>query len=370
MQSIMFYINSLRRGGAERVFATLANSFTNAGYDVTFVTSFRKEMEYPLDIKIHRYSIENTEIKQSFWKRNISRTKKLRRFVHEIRPDVLLSTSPESNFRSVLSVLGLGTKIVISIVSDPKKEYQSKAYRFLAKTLYHLADGTVFQTAEEKEWFPKAIQNKSAILYNQIDESFFQQPKCTSPRNIGAVGRLVPIKCHNDIIRAFSDIADRIDDDLIIYGDGECREELENLVMKLNLQNRVFLPGNVNNVAETINGCKLFIHASEYEGLPNALMEAMALGIPCIATDSSGGGARELLDEGEAGRLVSVHDVDALSKEMLRLLIDDSYRNALAQKSKKKALTFRPDVIFKEWEKYLKGISLRVKPNDTCQEEQ
>jgi glycosyltransferase involved in cell wall biosynthesis len=132
---------------------------------------------------------------------------------------------------------------------------------------------------------------------NPVDEVFFKTKFDGVRRNLVTTGRLAPQKNHKMLIKAFAKIADKINDDLYIYGEGELRAELEQLVLDLNMQNRIFLPGAVKNVADTIKSAKLFILSSDFEGLPNSLMEAMALGIPCISTDCPCGGPKMLLNE-------------------------------------------------------------------------
>jgi glycosyltransferase involved in cell wall biosynthesis len=353
----MFYVNTLRRGGAERVFANLANMFAQAEYRVVFVTSFRdSEWEYSLHEKVKRCSIEDDEIKQSLLKRNVRRTRALRRLVIAEKPDLLIATSPEANYRSIIAAVGKKTKTVITIISDPKQEYASKIYHLLAVTLYRLASGTVFQTEEQKSWFPEGVRRKSAIILNQVDEKFFIQPLPETRKDIVAVGRTIPIKRHEVIIRAFHRIAGDIADNLYIYGDGPLRDELIGLVAELGLSGRVFLPGRIDDVAAKTFDAKLFVMASEYEGLPNALMEAMALGIPCIASDCSGGGPRALLDGGKYGVLVPVNDIDALAESMKSFMEDENLARKYSLLAKEQAENFRPEKIFDHWCHYLQSI--------------
>jgi glycosyltransferase involved in cell wall biosynthesis len=355
-KKILFYINSLNRGGAERVFSVLANEFNKTGYKTVFVTSFKASLEYTLDANVKRYSIEENEIKDGFLKKNIRRTKTLRKIIKSEKPDFVVSTSPEANFRLLFSTIGIKCKKVITIISDCKHEYAGKVYAFLAKTLYRRANGIICQTNEEKIWFPKSIQKKCTIIYNPIDERFFEfeQPKVRN--GIVAVGRLVPLKRHIDIINAFNKIHDKVHDDLIIYGDGPCKQELLQRINELGLENRVCLAGKVDDVAVKIYDAKLFVHASEYEGLSNAIMEAMTLGLPCLLTDCDGGCARELLEDQKNGFLVKVGDVNDLAKKMSLILNNDDLINELSYKSKKKAEEFRGGRVFEQWKCYIEKL--------------
>ncbi len=356
MLKYLFYINTLNRGGAERVFSVLANEFCNAGYEVVFVTSFRVPFEYSLDEKVKRYSVEEDEIKDGFLKKNVRRTKALRKIIKAEKPDAVFSTSPEANFRALFATVGIKCKTAITIISDCKHEYASRSYAFLAKTLYRRANGIVCQTGEEKAWFPKSIQKKCTIIYNPIDEKFFEFEAPENRTGVVAVGRAVPLKRQIDIVEAFAKIANDVEDDLTIYGDGPCRDDMLSRVKALGLENRIFLPGKVDDVAERIHDAKLFVHASEYEGLSNAIMEAMTLGLPCLLTDCDGGCARELLEGGKNGFLVDVGDVEALKEKMLLVLNDDKLVKELSEKSKSKAQEFRGERVFEQWKNYIEQL--------------
>ncbi len=355
-RKLLFYINTLSRGGAERVFSVLANEFSNSDYTVIFVTSFKTPFEYSLDDKVKRYYIDESKISESFLQKNLRQTKALRSIIKKEKPDIVLATSPEANFRALIATIGVECKNVITIISDCKHEYAGRLYAILAKTLYRRSNGIVCQTKEEKNWFPSGIKKKCSIIYNPIDERFFKFDIPAERSGVVAVGRVVPLKRHIDIINAFAKIADKVNDNLTIYGDGPCREELIQQVKLLKLENRVFLPGKVDDVAEKIYNAKLFVHASEYEGLSNAIMEAMTLGLPCLLTDCDGGCARELLENGKNGFLVSVGDIDALSEKMLTVLNSKEIVSDLSIKSKNKAQEFRGERVFEQWKYYIERL--------------
>ncbi|MCC8150502.1 MAG: glycosyltransferase [Lachnospiraceae bacterium] len=356
MKKILFYINTLNRGGAERVFSALANEFSESGYEVVFVTSFRLELEYTLNPHIKRYSVEKTDSKNTFLQKNIKRISYLRKTIKQEKPDFVLATSPEANFRLLIATVGIKCKKVITIISDCKHEYASHAYAFLAKTLYRRADGVVCQTKEEMDWFPVGVKKKCCILYNQVDKRFFEYECPQIRKNVVAVGRAVPLKRQSDIIRAFAKIVDRVEDNLIIYGDGPCRADMLQMVDSMGLVGRVFLPGKIDDVASAIYDARLFVHASEYEGMSNAVMEAMTLGIPCILTDCDGGGARELIGDDEYGYLVPVGNIKMLSDRMLFILTDSDEQKRLEKQSYIRAQDFKGENIFRQWRDYIEQL--------------
>jgi hypothetical protein len=163
MKKIMFYINTLGHGGAERVMSNLATQFSQRDdYRCTLVTSFPSENEYPCGEKVCRISLYDKRIEGNFWKRNIKLVQKLRRLIKTEKPDVLVSFMAEPNFRALLSTVGTKTKNIISVRNDPNKEYAKT--KWMTKTLYRFTDGIVFQTQDAKDWFPKGVQKNRELF--------------------------------------------------------------------------------------------------------------------------------------------------------------------------------------------------------------
>ena len=352
----MFYINAIHEGGAERVLVNLAHQFALQDNECILTTSFVDNWEYPIGENVKRISCFEKPIKGAI-KRNYLLIKKLHKLVKQEKPDVLISFMAEPNFRALIATKGLKTKNIISIRNDPNKEYGNFLFRFLAKRLYRKADGVVFQTEDAKNWFSQKIQRKSKVIYNQVDERFFSENFQGKRKDIVSVGRLTAQKNQKILIEAFALIADKIEDNLIIYGEGNLRNELEELIKQKGLQNRVFLPGMIQNVPETIKGVKVFVLPSDYEGMPNALMEAMALGLPCISTDCPCGGPRMLIQNGNNGVLVPVNDVASLSEAIYKIVsMKKEEREKFGEKAKETAKNFAPNVVFEQWESFVKTV--------------
>ena len=356
MKKILFYINSIGLGGAERVISNLAAQFSQNGCDCVLVSSVALEREYTLNENVERVILNSAHIDGSLIKRNYLLLKKLRKVIKEKKPDVIVSFMPEANFRVLISTVGISTKSIVSVRNDPNKEYPTILLKSLAKLLYSRADGIVFQTEDAKQWFPRRLHKKSSVIMNQVDESFYNVTFEGKRKNIVSVGRLVPQKNHLLLIEAFSEIAHTIDDNLIIYGEGELRESLEKRINELNLQNRVFLPGVINNVAETINHSKLFVLSSNYEGMPNVLMEAMAMGIPCISTECPCGGPRMLLGNIKEKVLVDVNDKRDLADTILQVVLSEEKMSRISEYVQDKSKMFLPEKVFSVWESYINDV--------------
>ena len=354
MKKIMFYINAIHDGGAERVMVNLAKYFSENGYDTTLVTSFRDTWEYPT---VRRLTLEETEIKQSRIKRNLGRIKKLRTLCRSEKPDILVSFMEEPNFRAILATRGLPVKTLVSVRNDPNKEYAGKLGAFVGKVLLPMADGCVFQTKEAQEWFPQKLQKKSRIIYNAVKEEFYHIERKPNRGEIVTCGRLTEQKNHAMLISAFAEVVKQYPyATLKIYGEGALREKLQNQIDSLNLNEKVFLMGATNDVAKALQTADLFVLSSDYEGMPNALMEAMAAGVPCISTDCPCGGPRELLYNREE-ILVRLGNSKKFAQQTKKLLADQQQKDIEADYVKLCAENFAPEAVMKCWEDYIKELN-------------
>ncbi len=361
MKTVIFYINTISGGGAERVIIQVAHHFANNGFRAILLTSFVDKKEYPLPSNVERISIEQRQIKQSLFKRNWSRIKFLRQLCKKEKPIAVISFMKEPNFRALCATFGLPVKCFVSVRNDPKREYAGIIGHIVGKFLFRLADGIIFQTADSKAWFPKVIQKKSAIIFNPVKESFYQTKRAESVQNIITCGRLSAQKNHTLLIRAYAKIAAKYPkDNLLIYGKGDLEQKLQKLIEKLNLQNRVFLMGQSDKVEEVLSKAKIFVLSSDFEGMPNALMEAMAVGLPCISTDCPCGGPKELIKEGKNGLLVPCKDEEKLSLAMEKLLSKPEQTKKMGENARKTAQKFTSPVIFKQWKEYFDSITINT----------
>lgn len=353
---VYFYINVLGGGGAERVITNLANMLAEDNYDVTMITSYEEEREYILTRNVRRLSLEDRDRQRSRIIRNLSRIFKLRKICKEEKPDILISFMEEPNFRAILATRGLPVKTLVSVRNDPNKEYAGKIGQFVGKVLLPMADGCVFQTSDAQKWFPERLQKKSRIIYNAVKEEFYQVERTPVRGEIVTCGRLTEQKNHKLLIDAFAEVQKIYPfATLKIYGEGVLREKLQNQIESLNLNEKVFLMGATNDVAKALQTADLFVLSSDYEGMPNALMEAMAAGVPCISTDCPCGGPRELFGEDASDKLVPCNNSAQLS-EAICCVFDGAEHNVV---EKKHAEAFRPDRVNAMWEKYIMEICLK-----------
>lgn len=352
-KKIIFYIDYMDNGGAQRVMSVLANYLDNQGYKVILVNDFKPiAYEYPISSNIKRLFLRENNAGNPIIK-NIQRIKNLRRFTKKYSPDVVLSFLGRPNKRMLIATIGVHCKKIVSVRNDPNKEY-GKSYlkKILANCLFCLADGCVFQTEDASRYFWKRIRKKSKIIFNPVDDKFYKMPNTKSRKSIITVGRLEPQKNHKLLIDAYEQcLKGNIEDDLFIYGDGKLRKELEDYVEEKGIGSHVHFEGVVANIEEKLNEARLFILSSDYEGMPNSLMEAMASGVAVISTNCPCGGPKTLIQNENQGILVPCNNKDAMTRAMEKVL-NGKYLD-MGKNARERAEDFKTDKIVKIWEEYL-----------------
>ena len=356
-KKFVFYVNSLIKAGAQRVILNLTESLLKKGHQVTIVTTLVYETEYELPKGAKRIisDIGEDEITSNRITNLKRRFLKLRNIWKSEQPDVIISFIGKNNFMAILTAWGLDIPVVTSVRGDPNEEYSSKTAKFLAKTLMGKATGIVLQTQDAMNYFPKRMHKKAIILDNPLNPEFIEEYYEGKRSNeIVSVGRIDSNKNQKLIIDAFYQITEEFPNmKLVLYGDGEDREKLLNYVQNNPYSERILFPGAVNNVKERIKKAKLFVLSSNTEGMPNALMEALALGIPGISTDCPCGGPKMLMDGKENGILVPVGDSIKMAEAMRTILGNEELWNRYSRNAYKITESLNPDKVNEKWENYL-----------------
>lgn len=318
---LLFYISSIKGGGAARVMVNIANTLC-IDNEVHFVTNFPDQHEYVLESKILRYNLEECESKKTTLIKNKKRIIYLRKLLKKISPDTSISFMGENNVRLIIAAQGIKTKKIISIRNDPTKEYPSSRFKRLTDLIYRNADGIVFQTEDAKQFFSTKVQNKSRIIFNQVDPKFYQWNDFPGEYII-ACGRLSKQKNYPLMLDAFKLVLEEYPNEkLNIYGDGDLRKELEMYAASIGITNSVFFKGFSTNMIENYKEAKMLIMTSDYEGMPNVMLEALASSVPVVSTDCPCGGPKMIIKNGINGFLVPVgdsHKVAAAIKLMIKM---------------------------------------------------
>lgn len=348
-------ISSLSSGGAERVLSDLANHWTSQGHEVSLATLAHPDTKpfYPLDPAIRLIQLNQSQSEISLWTRlrNIlRRVRVLRKTLKALNPNVILSFVDVMNLTTLLAVIGLNIPIIISERVDPHFYRLPVLYRWFRIYVYALAQKIVVQTQSASNYFPFRLRKIIRIIPNvvkapQVSKKILNE----TTKNIVSMGRLNQQKDHQTLIYAFFGLHKTYPHlQLTIYGEGKERSNLESLIRTFNLQGKVLLPGVTKNAQQVLLSADLFVFPSRYEGFPNALCEAMAVGLPVIASNCSGN--VDIVRDGIDGRLFPVGNVEALIAVMEELLNDEDQRTRLAQHAQTICERFHPHHVLKLWD--------------------
>lgn len=359
---IGFLINDLRAGGAERATVSLSNNFTEKGNQVEIVTFEGKESFYPLseDVNISCAGfdeIEHTASVKRLWG-TVKRMFQLRKLVKSKNLDVLIGMSFSMTWYAVFATAFTRTKAIGTERNNPYKYKATRLYTILRKVFYYLCDGYIFQTEKSSKFFTEELKDRDIIIPNAIfNETIYElEPPESREKVISAVGRLTEQKRFDVLIDAFAKIADRFSDyNLVIFGEGELRGELEAQCKRLGLQERVFLPGTNPQAVKLVNRTSAFVLSSDMEGMPNALMEAIAMGVPCVSTRCEMG-PEELIENGVNGILVDMGDSKQIAAALFKIIIDPEFAEKLSENGRKMIKTHSIEAISKQWLDFIEKI--------------
>lgn len=358
VRKIMFHLNSLGKGGAERVVSLLANEFVKYGVEVVIATEWQAEEEYEVEKtvrRIHAGLLKEDETASRLAKQWI-RIRNLRKVLLKERPDVLISFCVKANYRAMMASTGTGIPVIVSVRNDPKIDYVGRANGVMNKVFLNRAAGCVFQTEEAKEFFDEVLQKKSRIICNPVNEKYLKADRKTPMKKIVCVGRLVAQKNQMLLVNAFEKILQTYPDyHLYLYGDGsdnECKDELLKYVSG-KLEKQVHFMGLSNTLEKDMADAAMFVLPSNYEGMPNALMEAMALGLPVISTDCPCGGSRYWISSGKTGQLVPVKNAEAMAEAIKYYIKNPKEAEKMGMNARERLKEATLDKVFEQWNRYI-----------------
>jgi len=361
---IVFFLGGLGGGGAERVASNLMQHLNRNRFNITLVLC-EDEVVYPIPDDIKKYVLLDN--KKNIFFKHFTKILNFYRILIKEKPDVILSFIEYPNIINVLFKYIFPLRNIKHIISV--RIYSSIYLKdsFLVKTLckvfYKKADKVIavskgcandlnkrFGVPVDKViaiYNPLDLKNIDKLKNEEIQDHWF---KNDNPKII-AVGRLDKAKGHDYLLRAFKIVRENgINADLIILGEGKERDNLKNLAKELKIEDYVMLPGFERNPYKFVSKSGIFVLSSLYEGFPNVLIEAMACGVPVIATRCPSG-PEEIITDGVNGLLVPVKDEKALAEAMIDLLMDKNKLERLAKEGRKKAEDFDVEKIVKEYEK-------------------
>lgn len=348
---ISFFIGSMGKGGAERVISILANDYSRRGWDVDVVLLLKNEVHYTLEQGIR--IVDLTQSNGSYVRNALPWLAAIRQYIKQRKPERVVSFVGRINALVLTATVGMKLPVVVSERNDPKHDNRGAMMLHYCNLIYRRAKCIVFQNQYEQSCFDKGLASCSCVIPNPVAVAAVCKEERSSV--VVTAGRLTEQKNHAMLIRAMARVH-QIHPQVKcrIYGEGALRESLQEQINVLNLQNTVTLEGNVSDIHERLTQCGIFALTSNYEGLSNALIEAMMVGLPCITTDYPG--ARELITHEENGLIVPMDDDDALAEAIVRLIENkDNYTKSLAHNGQVYSAKFRAETVLRQWRSVIEG---------------
>lgn len=350
---IVFTISQLSGGGAERVVALLSGEMAKRGHKVSIVTLLECPVVYEINPNVEHICLK---CKNSRITGTIEQIKVLRNYFRRICPDVIVSFLPVVNMTAIFANRGLKSKLIVSERNDPNQNPRKKGIRKFRDLLYKYADGYVFQTPDAKEYFTKLIGNRGTVIPNPITGKLPTFDGVRRKAFVTAV-RLEPQKNLDLLINAFKEVYKTHPDyTLEIYGEGNQREHLENLIKMDGLTDRVLLKGFQKNLHETIYDATAFVLSSNYEGISNSMIEALGMGMPVISTDHPIGGARMFIEDGVNGYLVPINGKDEMKSAMLKVIEEPELAEQMGRRARDICNRISVDAIVNKWIDYINEV--------------
>lgn len=344
---ILFVIASLTSGGAERVLSTLANYFVKKEYEVTIVTLSDLEIFYAIDDDINILS---------YSKINVGKLKHLSGQLFHIRdsikknnPDIIISFMDSTNVFTLISSVGMKIPVLIS-----ERNYYNKLkkrfWRVLRRVTYPLSSGLVVLSQYDYDKYDFVKSKK--IIFNPLNIEKILDVKIEKKEKLLiSVGSLTKQKGFDMLIKALSTV--KLNDwKFLIIGEGPERKYLTSLLQKYNLEENVYLIGRKKNIFDYYKKASIFVLSSYYEGFPNVLAEAMAHGCACVAFDCLTGPS-EIIEHNVNGYLVEANNIDILSQQIAKLIINSEVRNIFFNESLKIKEKLELSTVASVWEEYI-----------------
>lgn len=356
---LLFVIRDMFVGGAGKQLAMTANAMSRFGHSVAVYTYCDNECRHRLEDGV-RY-IPNKKMPKGKLGEYLFAVPGIRRQIKAFAPDVVISWRCNAGCFAVLAAIGLKAKVVFSERSDPYME-TSLALKISA-FVCNFSDGGVFQLEAVRNYY-RRLSKKSVVIPNPFQDklglSTFLPYKERNPEVVH-VARIVFSQKRQDLmLDAFRLFLKKHPDCVLsFYGDGPDLEKLRQKAKDFGIEKNVVFHGAVSEIPAKIRSAKLLVLTSDYEGIPNVILEAFSAGVPVVSTDTSPGGARFLLGDGECGLLARRGDACDVAEKMSAVVDDENLAARLMNAGKIGLARFEPGVLFAKWEDYLERVRCR-----------
>lgn len=337
------------KGGAERVISILSAHYISLGWQVKIATVLHSFVEYELADGVE---VIDLSVKGGIKKGFLKTVKNIKRFLAEEKPDVIVPFMAQICLLVGLANRKSGVPMVCSERIDPSAVKRNAVYKKILYSIYASSKAVVLQTERAYNYFPEKIQKKSVIIPNPV--RVYAKASGQDAKKIVTAGRMTAQKNQKMLIASFAEISNEFPaHSLVIYGAGPLLEELKAAAEEKGIADRVSFPGSVSDLHSRIADASVFVLPSDFEGLSNALLEAMMMGLPVIATACSG--SDEAIKDGENGVLVPVGDGAALTAALRRVLGDPGFARSIAEGALASSEKYEVERVVEEWRNAIEG---------------
>lgn len=353
---ILMVIGKINRSGASKVICWLANKLVNKYSKVSILTFMESKDSYYLCDNIERIKVCKNTSSRIY--RVFNAIYVIHNLIIKEKYNIVITFLPLESLIGVLASWCTGAKVIVCERSDPYLEKTTVSV--ISRFFYRFANGAVFQSLEAREYFTDNLKKKSIVIENPVVKPQVPFIPYEERKNeIVSSGRLFIRQKRQDILlKAFAIVSAKNSNiKLKIIGNGPDRIQLEKLSKKLKIEDRVLFIENIDHVEDELKTAKLFVFTSDYEGMPNSILEALSMGVPVITTDYSPGGAKKLIEDKNRGIVVPRKDIDRLAYAIIELLSDDRKLKNMSETAKSICQEYSETIVYKKWINYIENIS-------------
>jgi GalNAc-alpha-(1->4)-GalNAc-alpha-(1->3)-diNAcBac-PP-undecaprenol alpha-1,4-N-acetyl-D-galactosaminyltransferase len=361
---ITFVCSSLECGGAEKALLFLTKKFNDIGFQTEIISLFNNNgsdfydiPDKTVDTKLNLFSVNQS----GFYKfycifRGILN---LRHHIKQNKSDIIISFLSWVNIITLIATININAPILVAERNDPNNDNHNFLFNLLRKTLFILASRIILLSSRFKEYFPSKVQKKCVVIpnsiklkYEELSESIYKE------KLIVSIGRLSDEKDHQLLIKAFHNVHTKIPDwKLEIYGDGELRDQLSELIEQLNISKQVILKGLTHTPQQVLQNASFSVLPSKFEGFPNVILESLSVKTPVLSFRNIGA-INDIIVNEVNGLLINRESdekllIKNLSDSILRLTSDSILLEKMSKNARESISKFDSDLIFDIWYKLI-----------------
>lgn len=343
MKNVTFVSGRLGGGGSERVLTLIANQMRRDGYNVSIIAFGQMDKVYDNECPVTILKFTN----------DFNQIAALRKEIKKQNPNTVIAFEYYVGMKTVLATRGLGIKVIVSERNDPHKLDARPLKKILRNLLYGWANAIVCQTDDAKAYFSSRIQKKATVICNPVKNGL---PYWSGEKSHTIINycKLEKQKNLPLLINAFEIVKNKHPDwNLEIYGEGTEKQKLLDLIESKSLQGSIKIYPFAENIHEIAATKYMFVSSSNFEGISNSMLEAMAMGMPVVCTDCPIGGAGMVIENNVNGYLVPVQDTIQLSKVITDLIENEIKVKKISQEAKNARRLFSLLTVTKQWEELI-----------------